>query len=109
MNDHAAALPDPHASTALLAPEAPDGGEPRARFALEVEQRVFDACLTLAIQVPVRKLRVKDILALAAERVIETAWPVDEDIPGICGGVQLLWTEFEVIDKKLAVRVTRVA
>ena len=50
-----------------------------------------------------------DRTELTVERVIETAWLVDEDIPGICGGVQLVWTEFEVIDKKLAVRVTRVA
>jgi flagellar motor switch protein FliN/FliY len=39
--------------------------------------------------------------------VIESAWSHTEDLPLWSCGVHLVWTEFEVVDQKLAVRVTR--
>lgn len=94
---------------ALTAPERE--AEPVATISLaaEIEERVGDAPLLLEVRLPVRNLRVKDILALEKGKIYETGWPADEDIPAGCGGVQLVWTEFEVIEKKLAVRVTRLA
>jgi flagellar motor switch protein FliN/FliY len=41
--------------------------------------------------------------------VIETQWGHGEDLPLSSGEVQLAWTEFEVVDAKLAVRITRLA
>ncbi len=92
---------------ALAAPEP----EPVEAISLagEIEQRVGDAPLLLEVRLPVRNLRVKDILALEKGKIYETGWPADEDLPAGCGGVQLVWTEFEVIEKRLAVRVTRLA
>jgi flagellar motor switch/type III secretory pathway protein FliN len=55
----------------------------------------------------VREFRVRNLLALKPGRVIESQWANGEDVPVASGAVQLAWSEFEVIDSQLAVRVTR--
>jgi flagellar motor switch protein FliN/FliY len=59
------------------------------------------------VTVPVRRFRVRDLLALEPGRLIESQWANGEDLPLLSGEVQLAWSEFEVIDAQLAVRVTR--
>jgi len=61
----------------------------------------------LDVAVPVRDFRVRNLLALEPGQVIETRWPHGEDMPLAAGNVQLAWSEFEVVDSQLAVRVTR--
>ena len=61
------------------------------------------------VSVPIRGLRVKHLLALAPGQVIESQWNHGIDLPLAACDVQLAWTEFEVMETKLAVRVTRVA
>ncbi|MGA3009713.1 MAG: FliM/FliN family flagellar motor C-terminal domain-containing protein [Terracidiphilus sp.] len=63
----------------------------------------------LDVAVPVRDFRVRNLLALEPGQVIETRWQHGEDMPLAAGNVQLAWSEFEVIDSQLAVRVTRLA
>ena len=63
----------------------------------------------LDVAVPVREFRVRDLLTLEAGQVIETQWGHGEDMPLAAGDVQLAWSEFEVVDSQLAVRVTRLA
>jgi flagellar motor switch protein FliN/FliY len=63
--------------------------------------------LQLDLKVPLPSFRVHNLLALEKGQVIESAWPHTEDLPLWSGGVHLVWTEFEVVDQKLAVRVTR--
>jgi len=63
--------------------------------------------MQLDVTIPVPSFRVQDLLALEKGAVVETAWQPGEDVPVWCGGSQLVWSEFEVIDQKLAVRVTR--
>ena len=65
--------------------------------------------LQLDLRVPLPSFRVQQLLSLEKGTVVETAWPHAEDLPLWSGGVQLVWTEFEVVDQKLAVRVTRLA
>jgi flagellar motor switch protein FliN len=65
--------------------------------------------LQLDLRVPLPSFRVQQLLSLEKGQVVETAWPHTEDLPLWSGGVQLVWTEFEVVDQKLAVRVTRLA
>ena len=57
--------------------------------------------------IPVRPFRVRNLLALDPGQVIETAWAHGEDMPLAAGEVQLAWSEFEVVESKLAVRLTR--
>ena len=63
----------------------------------------------LDVTVPVRKFRVRNLLALEPGQLIESQWGHGDDVPLASGEVQLAWTEFEVIETQLAVRVTRLA
>jgi flagellar motor switch protein FliN/FliY len=63
--------------------------------------------LQLDLRVPLPSFRVQNLLSLEKGQVVESAWPHTEDLPLWSGGVHLVWTEFEVVDQKLAVRVTR--
>ncbi len=99
------ASPQIAAETALVpaAQEAaPDDlippGSPLARLPVEVD-----------VAIPVRGFRLRNLLAMAPGQVIVTVWTQDEDLPLAAGEVQLGWTEFEVIEKRLAVRITRLA
>ena len=61
----------------------------------------------LEVAVPVRGFRVRNLLVLEPGQVIETQWDHGTDMPLACGDVQLAWSEFEVVDTQLAVRLTR--
>lgn len=61
------------------------------------------------VTLPAKMFRVRDLLALESGRVIETEWAPGEDLPLGARGAQLAWSEFEVVDSKLAVRITRLA
>ena len=61
----------------------------------------------LDVAVAVRDFRVRNLLALEPGQVIETQWGHSQDLPLASGAVQLAWSEFEVVDSQLAVRLTR--
>jgi flagellar motor switch/type III secretory pathway protein FliN len=63
----------------------------------------------LDVAVPVRDFRVRNLLNLERGQIIESRWANGEDMPLSSGEVQLAWSEFEVVDTQLAVRVTRLA
>jgi flagellar motor switch protein FliM len=63
----------------------------------------------LAVGIPVRAFRVRQLLALAPGQVIETQWSQRDDLPLAAGHVQLAWSVFEVVETQIAVRVTRLA
>jgi hypothetical protein len=47
------------------------------------------------------------LLALEPGQLIESQWGNGEDMPLSSGDVQLAWSEFEVVDLQMAVRITR--
>lgn len=59
------------------------------------------------VAVPIRRFRVRNLLALAGGQLIESQWDQGEDLPLAARGAQLAWAEFEVMDARLAVRITR--
>ena len=61
----------------------------------------------LDVSVPVRNFRVRNLLALEPGNQVESGWGHGEDVPLAAGQVQLAWSEFEVIETQLAVRLTR--
>lgn len=63
----------------------------------------------LDVAIPVRDFRVRNLLALQPGELIESQWTSGEDLPLAAGDVQLAWSEFEVMDAELAVRITRLA
>jgi len=113
-----AAVPTATADVAREATPAAAAGEqalvPRSPLAQEEERSAFRPevlrlQVELDVSVPVRGFRVRNLLALAQEQLIESQWTSGSDLPLASGDVQLAWTEFEVVETKLAVRVTRVA
>ncbi len=88
-----ALVPSPHPP--VEEPEIELSG-PVARLPVEVD-----------VGVPVREFRVRHLLTLEPGQVIETEWAHSEDLPLSSGDVQLAWSEFEVVDGRLAVRLTR--
>jgi flagellar motor switch protein FliN/FliY len=63
--------------------------------------------LKLNVAVPMPGFKVRDLLALGAGKTIASLWKVSEDVPLRVGGVAFGWGEFEVIEQKLALRMTR--
>lgn len=63
----------------------------------------------LDVGVPVRGFRVRNLLALEPGTVVESQWNHGNDLPLAAGEVKLAWTEFEVVETQLGVRVTRLA
>jgi flagellar motor switch protein FliM len=74
-----------------------------------IPARVAGLPVELDVSVPVRDFRVRNLLALTPGDLIESGWGGGEDVPLAAGKVQLTWSEFEVVDTELAVRVTRLA
>jgi len=59
------------------------------------------------VAIPVRGFRVRNLLALEPGTVVESQWGHGDDVPLGSRDVQLAWSEFEVADAHLAVRLTR--
>ena len=65
--------------------------------------------MRLCAGIPLRRFRVKDLLALKEGQLITSSWVSTEDVPLKIGAVQLSWSEFEVVGQRMAVRLTRLA
>lgn len=59
--------------------------------------------------VPLEGFKIGDLLRLEPGQIVESLWPHTEDIPLKAGRVQLAWSEFEVVEQRLMVRLTRLA
>lgn len=104
-------VPEPNSSAQnlkandqALVPSLPHGakGEPMA-----LSTPMARLPVELEVSVPIREFRVRTLLALELGQVMGTEWAPGEDMPLLSGDVQLAWSEFEVVDSQLAVRVTR--
>ncbi|MBT9330297.1 FliM/FliN family flagellar motor C-terminal domain-containing protein [Paracidobacterium acidisoli] len=89
------------------APLVPTESATAAKDPLSPESVLSRLPVQMDVLVPVPGFRVEDLLALEKGRVLETVWASGDDLPVRGGGVQLVWSEFEVVEQKLAVRVTR--
>ena len=67
------------------------------------------ARLTVRLEagVSLPRFKVRDLLRLEVGQVVESESPDSEDVPLKVGQVQLGWSEFEVVEQQLAVRLTR--
>jgi flagellar motor switch protein FliN/FliY len=74
---------------------------------LVIDPAVSQIPIEVDVAVPIRNFRLRNLLALEHGQVIESMWKQGEDLPLAAPGSQLAWSEFEVIDQKLAVRITR--
>src|SRR5258708_3669258 len=53
------------------------------------------------------RFKVRDLLALKEGQVFESFSPATDDVPVKVGQTQLGWSEFEVLDQRMALRLTR--
>ena len=61
---------------------------------------------TLALDIPVVKFTVADLLKLTKGSIVETTYHQSSDLPLRVNGQLVGWTEFEVVGERLAVRLT---
>ncbi len=98
----------PAASTVISGPAGMSEEEERRLPDLPVvDGPVARLPVELEVVVPVRDFRVRRLLALEPGELIESQWNYGEDVPLSAGDVQLAWSEFEVLDNQIAVRITR--
>lgn len=65
--------------------------------------------MRLTAIIPLRGFRVSELLRLKRGQTIASNWAITEDVPLRIGSVQLSWSEFEVVEQRMAVRLTRLA
>ncbi len=65
--------------------------------------------LRLTAAIPLPGFRVKDLVGLKAGQIVASTWTSSDDVPLKIGAVQLSWSEFEVVEQRMAVRLTRLA
>jgi flagellar motor switch/type III secretory pathway protein FliN len=64
---------------------------------------------TLTLEVPVVRFTIGDLLSLQEGSIVETACHHTSDVPLRVNQLLIGWTEFDVIDDHLAVRITEQA
>jgi flagellar motor switch/type III secretory pathway protein FliN len=95
---------------ALVRAEAAAGNGADDDAEAEVRDTRLDRLpMELHVMVKVERMLVEDLLALERGTVLSTVHEHSQDVPVRCGGALLVWGEFEVVEQKLAVRVTRLA
>ena len=63
--------------------------------------------ITMRVGVALDRFRVQDLLTLKVGQVFESVSPETDDVPLMAGQVQLGWSEFEVVDQRMGLRLTR--
>jgi flagellar motor switch protein FliN/FliY len=99
----AAAQPKPAAASPVASGDA--AADPLAESWRRVEAL---PCL-LTIEIPVPGFTVADLVHLERGRIIATRWTVGQDVPLRVNGELIAWSEFEVVQNRLAIRLTELA
>jgi len=58
---------------------------------------------------PVPNFTVSDLVQLEHGRIVATPWTVGQDVPLRVNDELIAWSEFEVVNNQLAVRLTELA
>ncbi len=64
--------------------------------------------VTIRVGVALNRFKVQDLLSLKEGQVFESLSSDTEDVPLMIGKVQLGWSEFEILEQRMALRLTRV-
>ena len=65
-------------------------------------------CL-VTIEISVSGFTVADLVHLERGRIIASRWTVGQDVPLRINGELIAWSEFEVVQNRMAVRLTELA
>jgi flagellar motor switch protein FliM len=85
---------------------------PQAPWMMRIEEHpswetLAQLRVTIRAGSALNRFRVRDLLALTVGQVFESHSSATEDVPVKVGQVQLGWSEFEVLEQKMALRLTR--
>ena len=61
----------------------------------------------MKVSLPLPRFCVRDLLALQPGSIVRSGWSETEDVPLIGGEMQVSWCEFETVEDRIAVRLTR--
>jgi flagellar motor switch protein FliN/FliY len=71
-----------------------------------VWSRVEQLSCDLSVHIPVRAFGVPDLVRLGQGAVVSAHWELMKEVPLEVSGRQVAWCEFEVMNGRLAVRIT---
>lgn len=67
---------------------------------------VLELSCEVTVQLAIPGFRVRDLIRLAPNLVIDTKTPLASEIPTSVNGTLLAWSELEVVGERLAIRIT---
>ena len=96
-----------------MAAAAPSGSAAAVADAAGEEERLWQPVLglpcELSVDLPLPKFRIADLMKLRRGSLIDTGWHLGQDVPLRLNGTLIGWSEFEVVNNRLAVRLTELA
>jgi flagellar motor switch/type III secretory pathway protein FliN len=98
---------DPNGAMGTALAMREEGVEDPLLAEAERDTRLDRLPMQVDILLKVHSFRVQDLLSMEKGTVVETVHEHTQDVPVRCGGALLMWSEFEVLDQTLAVRITR--
>ena len=72
----------------------------------ELWPEVLDLPCVLHVALEVPHFTIRDLMALSLHSVVDTRRREGTHVPVLVNGVMVAWAEFDVIDERLAVRMT---
>jgi len=75
----------------------------------EVWEEAGQLRCVLSVDLPLRKFTVGDLLRLAPGSLLESQSSQGSDVPVSVNAQLIAWAEFEVVGKRLAIRLTELA
>lgn len=72
-------------------------------------QRVEALPCLLTVEISVPDFTVADLVHLERGRIVATRWTVRQDVPLRVNDELIAWSEFEIVQNRLAVRLTELA
>ncbi|MGA3167021.1 MAG: FliM/FliN family flagellar motor switch protein [Terriglobia bacterium] len=72
----------------------------------ELWAAVQDLSCRLSVALKVPGFTIRDLLSLGVDSVVDTGRPEGAHVPVVVNGVMVGWAEFDVIEGRLAVRLT---
>jgi flagellar motor switch/type III secretory pathway protein FliN len=100
-----AAVAQPKPEPTVADPVAAPLGDPLA----DKWARVGPLPCLLTVEISVPSFTVADLVHLERGRIIATRWTVGQDVPLRVNGELIAWSEFEVVQSHLGVRLTELA
>jgi flagellar motor switch/type III secretory pathway protein FliN len=100
------------AAAALLKPAPPVAAAvavPLADPLAERWQRIEALPCLLTVEISVPSFTVADLVCLERGRIVATHWTVGQDVPLRVNDELIAWSEFEIAQNRLAVRLTELA